>query len=495
MPKRKREPQTMKNKDALEKLLKEWKEDNSELDTLDLSAQLNSLKVWVDKANEAITYVKVNEVTLRGKFGLMSIRQVLTELEDLLDEIKRVGAGREALADKRAKFENSVVTRRSGEHAGDGNCYVTFINVGMGDCTIVTTPKGKRILIDCGSSSLSDVILDPDWDASTHPSAEGYIRLPFLDDRFLNGGDSIDILFLTHPDEDHHNKLKEILEPMDIKAGIVYFGGAATIEAYTSSAYIKEISSAEDNLIRRIVLCEEDELEEDKVIITNTINGRELGNAGTPDTLGDEFVDPDTNATVIYQEENEDDNSIDFEISVLAANVTGIWNDDNSTFVVDDTAIKKAGEMKRDGTSQNKGSLIVLIYCFQEYVLVCGDATAVTEQFAVKHFSSLLEKVDHLRLGHHGSPTSSSKRFLRTMKYKRTAEVSTGGKETRLHQLPKTRIIELVAGMVNDGAPLHDIYSFDLGDQLAKAYLENSAKLLWATGSNGSRTITIKPTA
>ncbi|MBI2908641.1 MAG: ComEC/Rec2 family competence protein [Chloroflexi bacterium] len=68
---------------------------------------------------------------------------------------------------------------------------VSFLDVGQGDAALIQTPSGRRVLIDGGPS----------------PRAIGAQlgkKLPFWDN-------SIDLVVLTHPDDDHANGLTEVL--------------------------------------------------------------------------------------------------------------------------------------------------------------------------------------------------------------------------------------------------------------------------------------------
>lgn len=72
---------------------------------------------------------------------------------------------------------------------------VTFLNVGQGDCSIVQTSDGHTFLIDCGSSSRSNV--------------GEYILLPYFK---YYGIRRLDAVFVSHPDTDHMNGVLELLE-------------------------------------------------------------------------------------------------------------------------------------------------------------------------------------------------------------------------------------------------------------------------------------------
>lgn len=72
---------------------------------------------------------------------------------------------------------------------------ITFLDVGQGDCIYIENDNGDRYLVDGGSSSVSRV--------------GSYRILPFLKSQ---GASSIEAVFVTHPDEDHCNGIRELLE-------------------------------------------------------------------------------------------------------------------------------------------------------------------------------------------------------------------------------------------------------------------------------------------
>ncbi len=74
----------------------------------------------------------------------------------------------------------------------DGRLHVHFLDVGQGDAIFIRTPSGRQVLIDGGPSP--SVLL----------SRMGR-RMPFWDR-------SLDVVLLTHPDEDHITGLVEVLE-------------------------------------------------------------------------------------------------------------------------------------------------------------------------------------------------------------------------------------------------------------------------------------------
>ncbi len=80
----------------------------------------------------------------------------------------------------------------------DGNLYISFVKMGQGDCTLISTPEGKLIMIDCGSDSIGEEKKD-DYKRRVHDT--------IYSGKFLRDIRHIDHLILTHSDTDHHNKL------------------------------------------------------------------------------------------------------------------------------------------------------------------------------------------------------------------------------------------------------------------------------------------------
>ncbi|MCX6165952.1 MAG: DNA internalization-related competence protein ComEC/Rec2, partial [Ignavibacteriae bacterium] len=81
------------------------------------------------------------------------------------------------------------------------NLRITFLYVGQGDCTLIETPDGSNILIDCGMKDFK------------YNSGESNI-VPFLKRKGIN---QIDLLILTHLHYDHIGGIEYILENFKVK--------------------------------------------------------------------------------------------------------------------------------------------------------------------------------------------------------------------------------------------------------------------------------------
>ncbi len=95
--------------------------------------------------------------------------------------------------------------------AGNGQMYIRFLDVGLGNCTYVICPNGKRLLIDAGSTNLgtrtfANVQGDLDYDPA---SKQLYV----------------DVLVISHAHQDHQNALRDLVGNAPLQA--MYYGSNA----------------------------------------------------------------------------------------------------------------------------------------------------------------------------------------------------------------------------------------------------------------------------
>ncbi len=484
MPKRKKNP--VNTLDKLKRVLSVPKKNKGKL-----SDRLNTNQNSVQVLRAAWKYINENQGNLRGAFSpAYTPRSAMTALQNLSDTLNQdVEALRSQMAKQRNFANRLVIKDNSGEYAGNGKFYINFVNVGLGDCTLITTPKGKTIMLDCGSDALTDVTsLIPGYDPSVNGTPEEIIGNSVTSKTFLNGASTIDILVLSHPDSDHHNKLEDILGTITgLTVGVVYFGGADAITKYTSSAYIKQIAGTTKADLRKVDLRELAAGDNGNVTVVKQINSTSItATSGKPNLTNNEFIDPATGDMVLYYE----DGTSDFRLSVLASNTTGVWVD--GKFVKNDSDLKGAKEPKINATAPNKRSLVAMASCFGQNILITGDATVVTERFMVDYFKKQLAKVQTFRIGHHGSSTSSSVFFVNSLTAMNRAVASTSGEYTTVHRLPKQRILALYPPKLPANAGAHDIWAFMKGDPVAQKYFAATTAQLFATGSNDSIQISFK---
>lgn len=91
-----------------------------------------------------------------------------------------------------------------------GSIEVTFLDVGQGDCAFVEFPNGRRILVDGGSTTNSDV--------------GRYVIVPFLR---WSGVNELDALVVSHYDADHINALSDVLRDIRTRLLLLRCGSPA----------------------------------------------------------------------------------------------------------------------------------------------------------------------------------------------------------------------------------------------------------------------------
>lgn len=218
-----------------------------------------------------------------------------------------------------------------------------FIDVGQGDATLIVCPDGDRILVDAGSSG--------GLSRSEKREVTQYIR-----DHLENPANpSIDVLVITHPDRDHYNLLKKILDAtsnqQQIEVGRIIFGG-------NKSDFT--VGNFEEWL---------DDFETDHPGQTVQPSASFFDQVGTPS--------PHLSCGTA-------------SIWILAANVPATTTASN--FV------------------KNTLSVVLRIEIEDFTAILTGDATFTTEEFIVATYPATFLDVDVLKLGHHGSRTTSTGR-------------------------------------------------------------------------------------
>lgn len=91
-----------------------------------------------------------------------------------------------------------------------GSVEVTFLDVGQGDCAFVEFPDGRRMLVDGGSVTKSDV--------------GRHVIVPFLR---WSGVNELDAVVVTHYDPDHINALSDVLRDIRTRLLILRCGPPA----------------------------------------------------------------------------------------------------------------------------------------------------------------------------------------------------------------------------------------------------------------------------
>ncbi|GAB1819469.1 ComEC/Rec2 family competence protein [Herbidospora sp. RD11066] len=401
--------------------------------------------------------------------------------------------------------------------------YITFIQMGQGDCAIMTTPAGKIIMIDCGSDSMESGREPGDGNA-VRKLAQYRKRIADAAQSKLHliGKDKIDVLIITHPNTDHYNRLADVLfislgEDGGRKTynyypiGTVYHSRA--IDAYSGQKFTSQSGdkyyldqwlgerTAPAN-IKSVVLYHDitkttappdtkvtadaaeaeaksgDDWEKDKapdVALENRLAGTTYTEAAVATLAGVEIpafsgtptvgsLDAD-GGLVVHTEAN-------CTVTLLAAGVDEDYRGDGSDLT-------------------NRGSVMTLIEVHGRRVLVSGDATVSTEHYIRKKRSdrtvnTRIQNLAILQAGHHGSPTSSHHQFVNYVNPRWT--VISSGFKVEKDALPKgfvvTRHRDVLtkAGLTSPEHPL----SMWVNTGVSTQRVLNTTAPLHTTGSKGS---------
>ncbi|MNJ30975.1 ComEC family competence protein [compost metagenome] len=121
-----------------------------------------------------------------------------------------------------------------------GRGHVQFIDVGQGDCALITTPNGRNLLID-GGGTVSFRKPEEAWRNRREPFEVGAKTVvPLLKKRGIN---RLDAVILTHADQDHAGGLQAVLEQFPVDALLINgtLSDSATIKKLMSTALHKQI--------------------------------------------------------------------------------------------------------------------------------------------------------------------------------------------------------------------------------------------------------------
>lgn len=104
----------------------------------------------------------------------------------------------------------------------DGKLHVDFLDVGQGDCALVTMPEGTTLLIDGGGQPNIDWAKSDDTDAETFErdtrSIGERVVSEFL---WARGLDRVDYILPTHADADHMDGLNDVARNFKIRGALV----------------------------------------------------------------------------------------------------------------------------------------------------------------------------------------------------------------------------------------------------------------------------------
>ncbi|MEJ7241788.1 MBL fold metallo-hydrolase, partial [Staphylococcus caprae] len=99
-------------------------------------------------------------------------------------------------------------------------------------------------------------------------------------------------------------------------------------------------------------------------------------------------------------------------------------------------------------SDKNEQSIIILIQYRNKNILLMGDATKNNESILLQNYK--LPKIDILKVGHHGSRTSSSEEFVKNIQPK--ISLISSGKHNKYH-LPND---DVISRLKENGSEVYD---------------------------------------
>ncbi len=257
---------------------------------------------------------------------------------------------------------------------GEGDLQIHFVDVGQGDCILILFPDGKDMLIDCGTTKGGDL-----------DTTLSYISAYVTDGQ-------IDYLMITHGDSDHVEYVDEIIETYDIDN--IFMPNVKSLPSGTASSnkYQEQIAT----------------LDKDKVAL---------------------FKDPDTLSSNVYAE---------FFIAALTEPDCNIYlnvdpDESTNSIVITDDGLETPENPDTDatyrltfycptreyydttnlGSAEKKNAISPIgVLEYNDFrIVLTGDSNEINEPVFVDRVGGYVD-CDVLKVGHHGSATSSTAEFL-----------------------------------------------------------------------------------
>ena len=251
---------------------------------------------------------------------------------------------------------------------GEGELMVHFIDVGQGDCILILFPDGKDMLIDCANYNNSS-----DYRTET---------LDYIDDYVTDG--QLDYLMLTHCDSDHVYFMDEVLE--EYRVSNVFMPNVLATHDEVKSANIDEAKL--------------DMFTDKDTVETACYADFFVGALTEPDCNIYLNVDPDenTNAIVITDDGVQDPAAPDTDATyrlTFYCPTQEYYDESNLGSAEKKNAISPIGILEYNGFR----------------LVLTGDSNKINEPTFVERVGGNLD-CDVLKVGHHGSESSSTEKFL-----------------------------------------------------------------------------------
>ena len=258
---------------------------------------------------------------------------------------------------------------------GDGELQVHFMDVGQGDSILILFPDGKDMLIDCANYN--------------NASAYRTETLAYMDNYVTDG--QLDYLMLTHCDGDHVYFMDEVLEKYDVDTVFMPNVLAEPSGTQSSDRLQAEIDALDQNKVGMFT--------DEDTVDSNAYAEFFIAALSEPECEIVLNVDPDedTNSIVITDGTKLSDGTYDGATYML-------------TFYCPTEEYYATTDLS-SAEEKNAISPIGILEYNDVRIVLTGDSNEINEPTFVDRIGGSLD-CDVLKVGHHGSETSSTEEFL-----------------------------------------------------------------------------------
>ncbi len=264
--------------------------------------------------------------------------------------------------------------------AGEGELQVHFMDVGQGDSILILFPDGKDMLIDCANYN----------NASSYRTK----ILAYIDNYVTDG--QLDYLMLTHCDGDHVYFMDEVLEKYDVDTVFMPNVLAEPSGTQSSDRLQAEIDALDQSKVGMFT--------DEDTVDSNAYAEFFIAALSEPDCEVILTVDPDedTNSIVITDGTKQADGSYADATYML------------TFYCPTEEYYEETGFNAANGFSEAEYKNAISPIGILEYngvrVVLTGDSNEINEPLFVERAGYI--DCDVLKVGHHGSETSSTEEFL-----------------------------------------------------------------------------------
>lgn len=263
----------------------------------------------------------------------------------------------------------------------DGELTVHFVDVGQGDCTILELPDGKTVIIDGGEKDQKNNILN------------------YIDANLGSDFVYFDYCILTHTDSDHCGSLDDVLN--EYPAQVVYRPNVVSNAKEFADPAIEITKDATADANEQFWAVDKTDADE----ILNTVFSKST--AAYKEFLMAAYDSPKENllpngeTKVIVSDGRREEKRPSDKATTDIVNATAGYQ------------ILFYSPLADAYKDSNDYSNILTISYNGRNIMLTGDAEKGAEAAFVKEYAGETFDIDVLKLGHHGSRTSSSEAFLR----------------------------------------------------------------------------------